>query len=383
MAAWLDFDSSAAAADTWLRELQDQADAEMQRSAEEKIEDLERRRTLLKEAARRKGDIEGLNDKCEVLMELAACPAVRDRAVAIQAAYTTLYTQLQTLLSRTEKSVSDHSDFHRAVGEFEDWLKLALETVKDAKVPSSPLSLSDRLDQLHGVTARMTEGQHLLNCVSKAFSTVASGSGSPEEDQLEGMRRIMSDMKERHELLAMEVNSALSDFQRAQHRLQDLMSSLEAISLFCEEVGSRLRESDYESDGEVGKMRTLLERTKGLSTEIGKKKEELAESKREAEEFVKMTNDRDACDRVEALSIRLTDLERNCDLTRREIEEEITEYNDYHTAMQETEKWLLQTNFQLMAHNSLYITTRDQVGVVLKVFGALSSKLLFLDSGAD
>ena len=41
-------------------------------------------------------------------------------------------------------------------------------------------------------------------------------------------------------------------------------------------------------------------------------------------------------------------------------EKEIEESNKYSQSLQEVEKWLLQMNFQLMAHNSLYITSRDQ-----------------------
>ena len=42
------------------------------------------------------------------------------------------------------------------------------------------------------------------------------------------------------------------------------------------------------------------------------------------------------------------------------LEEEVQEYNAYHQALQDTEKWILQTSFHLMAHNSMFITTREQ-----------------------
>ena len=45
---------------------------------------------------------------------------------------------------------------------------------------------------------------------------------------------------------------------------------------------------------------------------------------------------------------------------RTRLDEEITDYNAYHQALQDTEKWILQTSFHLMAHNSMYITAREQ-----------------------
>lgn len=42
------------------------------------------------------------------------------------------------------------------------------------------------------------------------------------------------------------------------------------------------------------------------------------------------------------------------------MEREIHEHLTYQQSLQDTEKWLLQISFQLMAHNSLYITNKEQ-----------------------
>ena len=86
----------------------------------------------MKEANKQKYEMEGLNEKCEVLMEHAACSHVRDHTVNAQAAYANLYTAVQTLLSKTEKSVSDFTDFNRMKAEFDEWFELASGTAQDA-----------------------------------------------------------------------------------------------------------------------------------------------------------------------------------------------------------------------------------------------------------
>jgi nesprin-1 len=56
----------------------------------------------------------------------------------------------------------------------------------------------------------------------------------------------------------------------------------------------------------------------------------------------------------------LSHLEDDCNSVIKAYEDEIAAYHAYHQSLQEVEKWLLQISFQLMAHNSLYITTKEQ-----------------------
>ena len=86
----------------------------------------------MKEANKQKYEMEGLNEKCEVLMEHSACSHVRDHAVNAQAAYANLYATVQGLLSRTEKSVADLTDFNRMRAEFDEWFARANGTAQDA-----------------------------------------------------------------------------------------------------------------------------------------------------------------------------------------------------------------------------------------------------------
>lgn len=58
-------------------------------------EDLVRCRALLDEVMANKANVEALSDRCEALMELSACPGVRDETVWLQSAYTTLLTNVQ------------------------------------------------------------------------------------------------------------------------------------------------------------------------------------------------------------------------------------------------------------------------------------------------
>ena len=68
----------------------------------------------------------------------------------LQAAYANLYATVQGLLSRTEKSVADLTDFNRMRAEFDEWFTRANGTAQDAAHGSAKgAAIKDRVDQGH------------------------------------------------------------------------------------------------------------------------------------------------------------------------------------------------------------------------------------------
>ena len=69
--------------------------------------------------------------------------------MSLQAAYANLYATVQGLLSRTEKSVADLTDFNRMRAEFDEWFARANGTAQDAAQGSAKGAIKDRVDQGH------------------------------------------------------------------------------------------------------------------------------------------------------------------------------------------------------------------------------------------
>merc|ERR1712106_877405 len=82
--------------------------------------------------------------------------------------------------------------------------------------------------------------------------------------------------------------------------------------------------------------------------------------KKEARELSTVSEDKSVYQQFIEVEKRLEQNSKRCQEIKGHIETEVEDYNSYPQNMQETEKWLLQISFQLMAHNSLYITTREQ-----------------------
>lgn len=57
------------------------------------------------------------------------------------------------------------------------------------------------------------------------------------------------------------------------------------------------------------------------------------------------------------------------------LESEIQESSVYYQSLQDIEKWVLQMSFQLMAHNSLYITNKTETEEQIKQHNILLQEI--------
>lgn len=104
----------------------------------------------------------------------------------------------------------------------------------------------------------------------------------------------------------------------------------------------------------------FFKRYKHIHEEIQSQRPELDHLLEEGAELAKCAGKDDVVKETKEFEKRWNNLDETCKGRRESVEKEIQEHSSYQQSLQETEKWLLQISFQLMAHNSLYITNREQ-----------------------
>lgn len=112
--------------------------------------------------------------------------------------------------------------------------------------------------------------------------------------------------------------------------------------------------------GELSEMKTALERFKHLNGEIAEKGKELDRLVDEDRQLSAWTSAPTESEDIQKLQQRWEKVKADCEERAKSLDAEVADYNVYSQKLQEAEKWLLQVSFQLMAHNSLYITNREQ-----------------------
>lgn len=147
ISSWSQFTAALGSMKRWIDHFQKKVNDEQ--SKENKTpEDLVRCKSLVEEAVQQKPVLEDLNDKCEALLEMSACSWARDKTVQLQSAYTSLLTDMQGLVSRVEKNLSDHTEFLKAKKEMEDWLRIARGSVQDCMGVGDAEWAKDKLETI-------------------------------------------------------------------------------------------------------------------------------------------------------------------------------------------------------------------------------------------
>lgn len=300
--------------------------------------------------------MEELNDRCENLMELSACAWVRDKTVNLQTEYTSLLTKIQGLVSNGEKNLSDHTEFIKAKEELQKWLETAHGTVHDSIGVGDIDTTKDKLETIQLVTNRMTEGHHLLLILQEAFKKALNNTPPEEQD---GLRNDVKVLQESWDQLKIDLNSITAQLKAAIGKWEDFEDSKNKMNQWIKDTEQNLDKVPL-TGGELGEMKTLLEKYKHIDDEIANKSPELQRLKCESNELSSWARKPAVKDGVKNIEKKIDALKAKCAAKKAELESEIKHYNQYHQSLQDTEKWLLQISFQLMAHNSLYIANREQ-----------------------
>lgn len=353
---WKEFASTYKKINDWLVDCKKRVEAEEKRDDNRKPEDLKAIQNLLEESTNKKVVIEELNDRCENLMDMCACSWVRDKTVQLQGDYTQMLTAIQSLLSRAQKKLSDHTEFIKARDEFDSWLNCAHGTVQECIGVGDEIETKDKLETIKIVSQRLTEGQMLLGKMQEIFAKAVETAPGDEQDKL---RDEVSRLRASWEQLNMNLNSIQAELKSTLSQWEDLKERENRLEKWLIATEQTIKEPQN-TKGELGEMKTAAERLKNLHGEIDQKGEEIGSLLADAEKLSEWAKKPTRANKAKELQVRWQELSNTCKDLRMLLDSEMADYCAYHQQLQDTEKWLLQISFQLMAHNSLYITNREQ-----------------------
>ncbi|XP_034936487.1 nesprin-1 isoform X11 [Chelonus insularis] len=367
---WSQFTTALDDMKSWLDQFQNKINEEHKRE-NKTPQDLERCKQLVNEAVHQKPILEELNDKCEALLEISACSWARDKTVQLQSLYTSLLTEAQGLVFRVEKNLSDHTEFIEAKKAMEEWLQTANGSIQDCIGIGDITWARDKLETTRLVATRITEGQHLLSTLKNAFAKAINTALSEQQEEL---RNNMTALTSDWEQLNMNLNTVQAQVKATLTRWEDHFEAYEKLKKWLDDTEASVVTLP-DTKGEIGEMKTLLERYRHITDEIKLKKSDIDQLVEESIKLSSWAKNNKTHEQTSGLVTQWESLKNLIDDQRRLVENEMNEYNAYHNALQETEKWLLQVSFQLMAHNSRYITNKEQTIEQIKQYDLLLEEI--------
>lgn len=193
-------------------------------------------------------------------------------------------------------------------------------------------------------------------------------------EQQDQLRSDMANLRSSWEQLSIDLNTVQAKVKSVLSRWEDHADAYGRFARWLEENESVVRDSP-DTKSELGEMKTMLERYRHIQEEVRGRKSDLDHLITEATELSAWAKNNAPLNETKELLGRWQALGKLVDEKRKLLESEMQEYNAYHAALQETEKWLLQVSFQLMAHNSLYITNKEQTLEQIKQHEALLAEI--------
>ncbi|XP_057659189.1 muscle-specific protein 300 kDa isoform X4 [Diorhabda carinulata] len=317
---------------------------------------LEKCRSLLEDITALKPQMENLTDVCETLIEYSAISWVRDKTVQLQSKYINLLTNIQSLVSKIEKNLTDQTEFLNIKAELETWLQNAHSAVQECVGVCEEAIIKEKLGVISNIAANMGEGQGLLTKLQEAFGKAINVATNEKQAEL---RDNMTTLRNSWDQINMDIKSIQAQLKASLARWEEFNKNTQKFEIWLNNTESKLQEK-CSSRGQVSEIKTLLERFKNLQTEIQNKETDLDRLKCEGQDLSAWVKQLSVLEPVQQLELRYKKLSESCNAIKESFENELEDYNIYHQKLQETEKWLLQVSFQLMAHNSLYISNREQ-----------------------
>lgn len=202
----------------------------------------------------------------------------------------------------------------------------------------------------------MPEGKQLLSIVQDAFTKATN---LTPEDKQDALRENMSDLRNSWDNFTANVQNTMDLIKSALNRWEEHNEQKNRFDKWLKETEDILA-VEPDTRGEISEMKTALERYKHLASEINDKGSELNRLIDEDRDLSTWAKNRGETEDIQKLQARYEKVRADCDEKINDVTGEINEYNAYYQKLQEAEKWLLQVSFQLMAHNSLYISNRQQ-----------------------
>lgn len=161
------------------------------------------------------------------------------------------------------------------------------------------------------------------------------------------------------DVVVVKISASLNNLKANINRWKMFNDNKDRFNNWLQEKEATLQ-SIPRSNGEISEMKTLLERLKYLQSEISQKENEVEDLDTEMKYFETLGAPEEVKIKLKSLFERFKHLKANCEAQIGNFESEIGDYVLYQQLLQEIEKWLLQISFQLMAHNSLYISNLEQ-----------------------
>jgi nesprin-1 len=250
--------------------------------------------------------------------------------------------------------VQSYADFYERKTEFENWLKQSNNTLSShSNHELDEKRVKANFDVINILQNKFISGEKLIGELQENYKKILFA--YPDDEHLE-LQDTFSRTQDSWNNYLLCIQTVSDNLKLKLRQWEIFNENKRNFVNWLNDTTSKLNETTDSSIIELSDMKAKLERLRNTQKIIDEKKYDL----NELNETVEKISKDQVLEEFEQLQGDYTAVKQKCDTKLNEVEQDIEEFTEYNSNLQEIEKWLLQMSFQLMAHNSLYIMNTSQ-----------------------
>ncbi|XP_076463745.1 nesprin-1-like isoform X2 [Babylonia areolata] len=369
IANWLKLDDEHTGFMGWLERMDAKVKAllEPRASLMAKRQQLQEGQDLYEEIVKHRGELDKVRDKGDSIVQRSSDPRLSSSMMQLYTKYQALSTSAKSMVSMLKDNVEDHKLYDSALDSASRWLvamtkrvaacsdtsgdwHLIQDNIEDIKMPwrRNKQLLSD-------VTACMDEGLAKVNCVCDQAEKIMPNTAAEGKKLIEQQ---VTDLTNEWETLNTQIANCSTMLEGMQQRWHEYDQYYDSLLRWLTDTEATLH-STPEPKALLLERKAQLDKYKLILSDVENHRRLVNELTERGANLEALCDNVNVSDSLDDIQSRFNALLYKAKGVVEDQQRGYDEHMEFHEAQQESEKWLLQMSFRLMAHNSLNVSSME------------------------
>ncbi|XP_076463748.1 nesprin-1-like isoform X5 [Babylonia areolata] len=370
IANWLKLDDEHTGFMGWLERMDAKVKAllEPRASLMAKRQQLQEGQDLYEEIVKHRGELDKVRDKGDSIVQRSSDPRLSSSMMQLYTKYQALSTSAKSMVSMLKDNVEDHKLYDSALDSASRWLVAMTKRVAACSDTSGDWHLiQDNIEDikqmpwrrnkqlLSDVTACMDEGLAKVNCVCDQAEKIMPNTAAEGKKLIEQQ---VTDLTNEWETLNTQIANCSTMLEGMQQRWHEYDQYYDSLLRWLTDTEATLH-STPEPKALLLERKAQLDKYKLILSDVENHRRLVNELTERGANLEALCDNVNVSDSLDDIQSRFNALLYKAKGVVEDQQRGYDEHMEFHEAQQESEKWLLQMSFRLMAHNSLNVSSME------------------------
>ncbi|KAK3090120.1 hypothetical protein FSP39_009339 [Pinctada imbricata] len=308
------------------------------------------------EILKKKLSLEHVKERSDAVGQRSSDPRLSNNMMQLSTKYHSLVSQAKNMVQKLSENARDHKAYNDAFDAAARWLADMDERVQECNDTSGDWhTIQERMEDIKDITNSMDEGLQKVNLVCDLAEKILPNTSS------EGKRLIeqqVTELTNEWEKLNLAISECSTMLEGVQDRWNDYEEYYGSLVKWLADMESTLM-AEPEPKAQLVEKKTQLDKYKLMLSDVENHHRLVNELAERVANLEALSENPDVADSLADVQNRYDRVRNRAREVVARLERVYHDHLDFHEAQQDSEKWLLQTSFKLMSHNSLNVSSME------------------------